>query len=253
VPATTSLEQSLLGLSSPGSPPVRPTIETQTTLTQVPRANSLSAAGVENANSTSSSPTTTTAERAPTLPTPTPGAAFNIQSRSAGVAVPRQSAASQHQQAASSASGLTAPPSPNSRASKRLSFISYADLLQSTPASTVPLASLTSSASSADPPPHLPSVLGLAAMQQHERASASGASSVHGLSLSAAGSPTGHGHGFGSTSHAARRERESSLLVPGEEAGGEWEREGMGMGLEERVEVLLGASPAGSPALAGRA
>jgi len=76
---------------------------------------------------------------------------------------------------------------------------------------------------------------------------------VHGLSLSAAGSPTGHGHGFGAVSHAARRERESSLLVPGEEAGGEWEREGMGMGLEERVEVLLGANPQGSPPVAGRA
>jgi hypothetical protein len=240
-----SLEQSLLGASISSSiSPTRPTIDTQATLTQVPRLNDTS--NGTDAPSTSSSPTTTTLERAPALPTPTPAATFNIQgSANPNVAIPRPSPP----RSPGAADRLGAPPSP-SRASKRLSFLSYADLLSSTPASTVPLAALTSSAGT-EPPPHLPSVLGLAAAAQDGRHAGSSASSVHGVPLGNSPIGTGHGHGFGASGHAARGQRESVLLVPGEEAGGEWEREGLGMGLEERMEVLLG-SPVASP-VAGKA
>ncbi|KIJ95497.1 hypothetical protein K443DRAFT_11356 [Laccaria amethystina LaAM-08-1] len=53
------------------------------------------------------------------------------------------------------------PPYPTHAAKKRLSFISYSDLLSSTPTSTLPLSSLTTSASTFEPPPHIPSVSGL--------------------------------------------------------------------------------------------
>lgn len=123
--------------------------------------------------------------------------------------------------------------------------MSYADLLQSTPASTLPLSQLTSAAS-ADPPPHLPTLVGGA----HElfggspAQAGSAASSVRGLVVQH-GAGHGHGHGFGGAgaSHAAARGRESALPGAGEVGGGEWEREGMGMGLEERLEALMGGAP----------
>jgi hypothetical protein len=220
--APSSLEQSLLA----GSPPIsRPPIDTQTTVTQVPK---LDGATLDSA---ASSPTTST------LPTATPANTFASQQRIPSGPIPRGSPP-----LSPGSESLRAPPSP-SRAAKRLSFISYADLLGNTPASTVPLASLTSSADAAAPPPHLPSVIGLA----DSRAVDSAASSVHGLSLGGVASG-GHGHGFGERGHAARSQRESMLLVAGEEVGGEWEREGLGMGLEERIEAVLG-----TPALAGKA
>ncbi|KAJ6591337.1 hypothetical protein B0H10DRAFT_2091424 [Mycena sp. CBHHK59/15] len=98
------------------------------------------------------------------------------------------------------------------RASKRLSFLSYADLLSSTPTSTQPLSALTSPACS---PSHIPGV-----------AISDGAGSAYGGS----GAPSLRNFGFG----------------PGEEdrtmddVGGEWEREGLGKGLEERLEALQG-------------
>jgi hypothetical protein len=49
-----------------------------------------------------------------------------------------------------------------------------------------------------------------------------------------------HGHGFGSASHAAMSKRESALL---DDVGGEFEREGFGMGLEERLEAVIGTPP----------
>jgi hypothetical protein len=66
----------------------------------------------------------------------------------------------------------------------------------------------------------------------------SAASSVRALGTHAS---AGHSHGFpgAAGSHAARRERDSVLLGAGDEGGGEWEREGMGMGLEERLEALM--------------
>ncbi|KDQ08101.1 hypothetical protein BOTBODRAFT_48388 [Botryobasidium botryosum FD-172 SS1] len=90
----------------------------------------------------------------------------------------------------------------------RLSFISYHDLLLSTPVAATPLSTFTSPPSS-DPPPHLPMIV-----------SASGTTSpVSGLLTG-----TGVGH-----------------VGWGKEDGGEWEREGLGKGLEERLEEVLRA------------
>ncbi|EJT99566.1 hypothetical protein DACRYDRAFT_117779 [Dacryopinax primogenitus] len=98
----------------------------------------------------------------------------------------------------------TSPPStlPTARTpahsspSKRLSFVSYSDLLLSAPLTSVPLSQVTSPSS---PPPH--------------------------LSALAAASPQERGWS-----------REQSAY--GDE-GGEWERVGMGKGLEERLEEVL--------------
>ncbi|KAG1867685.1 hypothetical protein F4604DRAFT_1776415 [Suillus subluteus] len=100
---------------------------------------------------------------------------------------------------------ISHPPSPTHGPTKRLSFMSYADLLASTPASMVPLSSFTSCATP-DPPPHIPGVEGYA-LNQHDAASLSG------------------------------RERDSIALL--DDVGGEWEREGLGRGLEERLEALM--------------
>jgi hypothetical protein len=89
--------------------------------------------------------------------------------------------------------------------------MSYTDLLASTPATLAPLTSFTAAASSSDPPPHIPSVSGLA--------QASAAASLH-------GAPLGGGGGA----------RDSVSL---DDIGGEWEREGLGKGLEERLEALM--------------
>ncbi|KAG9309717.1 hypothetical protein JVU11DRAFT_10393 [Chiua virens] len=101
---------------------------------------------------------------------------------------------------------ISHPPSPTHGASKRLSFMSYSDLLASTPASTVPLSSFTTCASS-EPPPHIPGVTGFGNVPS------SGAGSIHG------------------------RDRDSIALL--DDVGGEWEREGLGKGLEERLEALM--------------
>ncbi|KAG8221396.1 hypothetical protein J3R82DRAFT_1577 [Butyriboletus roseoflavus] len=100
---------------------------------------------------------------------------------------------------------ISHPPSPTHVASKRLSFMSYSDLLASTPASMVPLSSFTTCASS-DPPPHIPGVTGFG--NSH-----SSAGSIHG------------------------KDRDSIALL--DDVGGEWEREGLGKGLEERLEALM--------------
>ncbi|KAJ7467039.1 hypothetical protein FB451DRAFT_404048 [Mycena latifolia] len=98
-----------------------------------------------------------------------------------------------------------------SAASKRLSFLSYTDLLASTPTSTQPLSALTSPAAS---PAHLPGVT-LAA----EGGEASGAASLRNF---------GFGMGTGDEDRTM------------DDVGGEWEREGLGRGLEERLEALQG-------------
>ncbi|KAH7087289.1 hypothetical protein BKA62DRAFT_762281 [Auriculariales sp. MPI-PUGE-AT-0066] len=100
----------------------------------------------------------------------------------------------------------------------RLSFVSYNDLLLSSPVSAVPLSTLTQPTSS-EPPPHLASI----------------------------------GAGPRSGTHSPSRSRPRSIVMnnrtsvllgaggadaPGVE-GGEWEREGLGRGLEERLEELL--------------
>ena len=106
-------------------------------------------------------------------------------------------------------------PSPN-LPTNRLSFISYSDLLSSTPASTLPLASLTTSASSADPPPHIPALIATPASPAR-----SPATSLRGLAV----------------------HRDSIL----DDLGGEWEREGLGTGLEERLEALIAIPPLPHP------
>ena len=114
-----------------------------------------------------------------------------------------------------------APPSPKN-ASKRLSFMSYTDLLSSAPASTLPLSSFTQSN---EPPPHLPSVIGI---PQAQAQLSSGAASVHG-SLSA-------------STWITERDPATDLV---NDVGGEWEREGLGKGLEERLEALMAHDAAG--------
>jgi len=100
--------------------------------------------------------------------------------------------------------------------------MSYSDLLSSTPASTQPLSSLTTSASSTEPPPHIPGVSGLNianALSNHL-----GSGSIHGSPLV-----------VGSLSHVGKRDSIAML----DNVGGEWEREGHGRGLEERLEALV--------------
>lgn len=83
---------------------------------------------------------------------------------------------------------LSPSPSPNA-AAKRLSFLSYSDLLASNPTNTVPLSTLTTEPAT---PPHMPSLID---------------------------GGTVKGIGFD-----------------------EWVREGLGMGLEERLEAVSGAA-----------
>lgn len=73
-----------------------------------------------------------------------------------------------------------------------------------------------------DPPPHLPSVLGFPQAQAHLLAGASGSS-------------TGSVHGVAGVLHADRDPATGMV----DDVGGEWEREGLGRGLEERLESLL--------------
>jgi hypothetical protein len=131
------------------------------------------------------------------------------------------------------------PPSPVHLPKKRLSFISYNDLLSSTPTTTQPLSSLTTGASAADPPPHIPSVSGLniasAVYSSACTSPASRAPSLRGYSLGAVGiGPTG------GLTHPGKRDSITML----DNLGGEWEREGMGKGLEERLDTV---SPTAMP------
>ncbi|KAF7305783.1 hypothetical protein HMN09_00732100 [Mycena chlorophos] len=96
---------------------------------------------------------------------------------------------------------------------KRLSFISYTDLLSSTPTATQPLSALTSPASS---PGHIPGVA-LA-----ESIKATGPSSAYGGSAA----PSLRNFALGDEDRTA------------DDVGGEWERSGLGRGLEERLEAL---------------
>ncbi|KAF8339494.1 hypothetical protein F5887DRAFT_980272 [Amanita rubescens] len=133
------------------------------------------------------------------------------------------------------------PPSPSHGANKRLSFMSYSDLLTSTPASTLPLSMLTTSASSIDPPPHLLSLTGHHyhhhGHQHPTTASATG--SLRGFPISPNGAGSKHGGGPA---------RQDSLNIF-DDVGGEFEREGFGKGLEERLEASIVPVTAGSPTM----
>jgi hypothetical protein len=111
---------------------------------------------------------------------------------------------------------LSHPPSPHV-STKRLSFLSYTDLLTSAPSSTLPLSTLTTSATVSDPPPHLLSVLGIP---------------QHGNVGSVSASPRASFYG----DKDVREGREGLFM---DDVGGEWEREGLGQGLEERLESLM--------------
>ena len=123
--------------------------------------------------------------------------------------------------------------------SKRLSFISYSDLLSSTPITSLPLSSLTSPHSSV-PPPHLPAVSAAATISSSpSSAQSQGAPSrplstysigtSGGFSLSGGG---GRGGGLGEEQQGVGKRLKDDI-------GGEWEREGFGKGLEERLEELM--------------
>ncbi|KAG2357050.1 hypothetical protein BDR07DRAFT_1463748 [Suillus spraguei] len=155
-----------------------------------PSINTPSSVYYSTLSSVEPSPTTTTMEHPPavlpTISTLSPSSAYTSSPYSRPITISH-------------------PPSPTHGPTKRLSFMSYADLLASTPASMVPLSSFTSCASP-DPPPHIPGVEGYA-LNQHDTISLSG------------------------------REHDSIAML--DDVGGEWQREGLGRGLEERLEALM--------------
>ncbi|KAJ7162226.1 hypothetical protein C8R46DRAFT_346193 [Mycena filopes] len=107
-----------------------------------------------------------------------------------------------------------------SQAHKRLSFVSYADLIASTPTATQPLSALTSPATS---PAHIP---GVAISTGADPSATTTAGSAYGGS----GAPSLRNFGFGIGDEDRTMD----------DVGGEWEREGLGKGLEERLEALQG-------------
>ncbi|KIP01970.1 hypothetical protein PHLGIDRAFT_130988 [Phlebiopsis gigantea 11061_1 CR5-6] len=195
--------------SPPGgsSPPTRPIVQTSSPV-QAPAPPTISTptSAYFSVHSEGSSPTTATHHEHPlhTLSTPASPSAATPTTTSGGL--------TSH-----------APPSPKNPA-KRLSFLSYTDLLTSAPSSTLPLSSFTQSS---EPPPHLPSVIGIP--QAQAQGLASSAASIHG-SLSA-------------SQWVTERDPATDLVS---DQGGEWEREGLGRGLEERLEALMVNDNAGS-------
>lgn len=171
--------------------------------------NAADAAGAPSPTPTTSYFSRSVSQEASTdvQPTPTsvasPDLMASISQRSSPLVLPVSSLALSH------------PPSPHA-ATKRLSFISYTDLLTSAPSSTLPLSTLTTSATVSDPPPHLLSVLGIP---------------QHGSGGSASASPRTSFYGDRDV-----REGRECLFI---DDGGEWEREGLGQGLEERLESLM--------------
>ena len=222
---------SVLGLHNMTSPTLSPpsisaprppivTSPTSNTITQVSHSNSTSGAETTTPSivtptsayfstvsdlSAGSSPLTTTAEHPPALPSPVLPP-YPVASPQDIISSP-----------SSAPTSLSLPPSPIQVAKKRLSFMSYSDLLSSTPASTQSLSSLTTCASSTEPPPHLPSVIANSVQFQSH--------SIHGSPFAAA---SGHG---------GLTKRDSIAML--DNVGGEWEREGLGRGLEERLEALV--------------
>ncbi|OCH84877.1 hypothetical protein OBBRIDRAFT_357616 [Obba rivulosa] len=200
--------RSLLFSASPmsGSPPTRPTVQTSivpplaiaptvpatTATTATPTSAYFSV--TSEAGSEASSPTTATHTEHP-LHTLSPALPHAPPPSQATITL--SSTASSH------------PPSP-AHASKRLSFLSYMDILSSAPTTALSLSSLTSAP---EPPPHLPSVLGVPQAQ-------------------AAG-----GHSSAGSVHSPTFERDAAAGIV-DDVGGEWEREGLGRGLEERLEAL---------------
>ncbi|EPQ51408.1 hypothetical protein GLOTRDRAFT_118045 [Gloeophyllum trabeum ATCC 11539] len=223
----------LYGTSSVNGPssPIRPSVQTQPqqrsevhTPSDGPQPLSTPTSAyfsVASLSSAGSSPTTTTVEHpSDTLHTPTSSAVSPAETHNTLASATSPSAAAL---SATNSTGISHPPSPKSNAAKRLSFMSYSDLLSSTPASTLPLSSLTSSAMVNDPPPHIPTVSGFTQTQSQAH---SAASSIH--------------HGVAAGLAQMKEGPLDPILL--EDDGGEWEREGLGKGLEERLEALMTAS-----------
>ena len=207
-PHTLSPHQPQVGNASPPQgPSTRPIIQTT-----VPASGSVTPPSIitpttsayySTTSSVASSPKTTTLEHFPGTvpPVPIPGAHNTTSSPVSGVLL-----------------NPSHPPSPTHSATKRLSFMSYSDLLSSTPTSLVPLSSFTAPTTS-EPPPHLPIVSGLAQAALPPRVPfAQGSAGASGAS--------GGGAAW----------RDSMVL---DDVGGEWEREGLGRGLDERLEEAL--------------
>ncbi|GJE91328.1 hypothetical protein PsYK624_074770 [Phanerochaete sordida] len=189
--------------SATSSPPMRPAVQTHSPSQAPAPAITTPTSTYFSVHSEESSPTTATHVEHP-LHTLSPSSSSATPTTTSG--------------------GLAshAPPSPKN-SSKRLSFLSYTDLLTSVPASTVPLSSF---AQSNEPPPHLASVIGI---PQAQAQLSSGAASIHG-SLNA-------------STWITERDPATDLV---NDVGGEWEREGLGRGLEERLEALMVTEGAGS-------
>ncbi|KAG2119364.1 hypothetical protein DEU56DRAFT_747366 [Suillus clintonianus] len=179
-------------LSIQTSPLAFPSKQGTSSKASAPSINTPASVYYSTLSSAESSPTTTTLEHPPVALPPT---AISTLSPSSTYG------SSPHLRPIT----ISHPPSPTHGSNKRLSFMSYADLLASTPASMVPLSSFTSCATP-DPPPHIPGVEGYA-LNQHDAGSLSG------------------------------RERDSIAML--DDVGGEWQREGLGRGLEERLEALM--------------
>jgi len=124
--------------------------------------------------------------------------------------------------------------SPNLNAnSKRLSFISYNDLLTSTPSSTLPLSSFTTSIAPSNLEPPSRSLI----IESEVDGEAPHSVTASERSL----------RGRRSNLSGIHSSFQGPLTLLDATQGGEWEREGLGLGLEERLEM---ASQPGSPAVA---
>ncbi|CAG8759148.1 10095_t:CDS:1, partial [Acaulospora colombiana] len=119
-------------------------------------------------------------------------------------------------------------PSPNMRASNRLSFISYTDLLNSAPIASQSLSSVLSPGQN-EPPTHLVVV------------DADNAPSVVGSGTNASSGHLPLGIGSLNVSNPSDKVDVDSLGTVGLSSAGEWGREGLGGGLEERLERLWAA------------
>jgi hypothetical protein len=163
-------------------------------------------------------------------------------------------------------SGLNphAPPSPN-RAAQRLSFMAYADLVQAVPSETHSMGSLTGTSASpgglgsgVQVPPHLPSVefgtgnsghaavLGTSLSSSMADIQSMEAMSVDAIQMQRGRSPA---HGATTPGGTHSRSQRSSVLVSNPVAGEDsvWEREGLSMGLDARLEKLEGlVAPTGA-------
>ncbi|KAF9459266.1 hypothetical protein BDZ94DRAFT_1051992 [Collybia nuda] len=231
-------------IGATGSPPTRPVVQTavqpgsSTPSIVTPTSAYFS---TTSSDGNGESPTTTTREHVAGTPTvtstPAP-APTTTNTATAPIPIPAASTSTSH------------PPSPIlSPAQKRLSFMSYSDLLTSTPASALPLSALTTSASAVEPPPHIPSVSGLSHsihLGTSPSQSASAATSLRGFVMGSvvpvgvSGGSVAGGQSPALSLHVGLPGKRDSIVML-DDVGGEWEREGMGMGLEERLEIMVGA------------